>query len=208
MAVKERMSSARKRVLDKAERLFHEQGYSAVSMRDVADGLGVRQASLYYHVPEGKEQLFVEVTRRSLARHRAGLETAVQTAAHLQAQLEAVAAWFLSQPPLNLFSMLESDMATISAEKAQQLTAVAYDSLFQPLVTAFEAARARGEIRDCNPHHLAGAFLTILEGVMYVGRARHTTTPTTEIAAEMIDILLNGLRPWAHNQPESTEEAS
>jgi AcrR family transcriptional regulator len=46
------------RVLDVAEGLFIDRGYHAITLRDIADELGIKQASLYYHFPGGKEELF------------------------------------------------------------------------------------------------------------------------------------------------------
>jgi len=48
----------RDRILDVAEGLFQERGYTAVAMRDIAEAAGMRTASLYYHFPS-KEELFV-----------------------------------------------------------------------------------------------------------------------------------------------------
>lgn len=196
IAVQENQSEARERVLQIAETLFHERGYQAVTMRDLAEALEMRQASLYYHVPQGKEQLFVEVTERGLARHHRGLEAAIwQSGPYLQAQLEAVADWFVEQPPLKLFSMAESDMPALSPENAHYLMQLSEEALFHPLITAFAAAQQRGEIRVVKPERLAGLFLTMIEGILYSGRAYKHGPGPQELAYEMIDILLNGLRP-------------
>ena len=102
-------SAARERVLQQAEQLFGERGYAAVTLRDIAAGLGIRQASLYHHVPGGKEALYVEVTERNLRRHHQGLELALAQAGGMRAQLRAAARWLLSQPPMNLSRMVRSD---------------------------------------------------------------------------------------------------
>ncbi|MBZ0309485.1 MAG: TetR/AcrR family transcriptional regulator, partial [Anaerolineae bacterium] len=52
-----------------AEHLFAERGYTAVTLRDIAEAVGLRHASLYHHVPGGKEALFIEVTERTMKRH-------------------------------------------------------------------------------------------------------------------------------------------
>jgi AcrR family transcriptional regulator len=89
-------------VLQIAERLFSERGYAAVTLRDIADELGIRQASLYYHAPDGKEELFVRVTEHSLERHRRGLEKVIVEAdSNLREQLQAAARWLLSQPSID-----------------------------------------------------------------------------------------------------------
>jgi len=192
----ENQSEARERVLQTAEALFHQRGYQAVTMRDLAEALEMRQASLYYHAPQGKEQLFVEVTERGLARHQQGLEQAIwQAGPDLQAQLEAVANWFVAQPPLKLFSMVEADMPALSEDNAHRLMQLSEEALFHPLINAFAEAQTRGEIRAIRPERLAGLFLTMIEGILYTGRAYKSGPTPQELAYEMIDILLNGLRP-------------
>lgn len=48
----------RTRTLDCAVRLFASAGYDGVSMREVANAVGVTPAALYYHFPD-KEQLYL-----------------------------------------------------------------------------------------------------------------------------------------------------
>jgi TetR/AcrR family transcriptional regulator, cholesterol catabolism regulator len=196
IAAPEIQSEARERVLQAAQTLFHDHGYQAVTMRHLADSLEMRQASLYYHAPQGKEQLFVEVTERGLLKHQHGLQNAIQQAGpDLQQQLEGVADWFIAQPPLKLFSMVEADMPALSAENAARLMRLAEQALFVPLIGAFAAAQQRGEIRAVAPERVAGLFITMIEGVLYSSRSRKTAVPVHQLAYEMIDILLNGLRP-------------
>jgi len=53
----------RRQILDAAEGLFVARGFKGVSMKDVADAVRVTPAALYYHFPEGKEELFAETIR-------------------------------------------------------------------------------------------------------------------------------------------------
>lgn len=192
------MSEARERVLDTAEQLFQERGYKSVTMRDIARELGMKQASLYYHVPQGKEQLYSEVTERGLRRHQVGLETAIHTAvsAGLEAQLHAAVRWVFSQPPMNLIKMMDNDMPELAEETQQRLEYLAYECLFQPLGMMFQQAVAQGEIRaDVDSMRLTGTFLSLLEGIQFASHHGQTNLPPVVMADEIIDIVLNGLRP-------------
>lgn len=188
-------SEARKRVLDVAERLFMERGYTAVTLRDIAEALNIKQASLYYHVAGGKEALFIEVVERSMARHKAGLQAALAAADDsLHAKLTAVAEWLFSQPPMDFRRMMHSDLPALSAVQAQRLERIIHESLLQPLASVFAQAHAKGEIWLAHAEMLSGTVLTIFEAAHSLPERFHAQTKQAT-AAELIEVLLNGLYP-------------
>ncbi|MEE4659376.1 MAG: TetR/AcrR family transcriptional regulator [Halieaceae bacterium] len=65
--------STAERILDAAEDLFAERGYSATSLGDVADRVGIRSPSLYNHF-RNKEALYLAVVERLLQAFLAPLE--------------------------------------------------------------------------------------------------------------------------------------
>ncbi|HMP39736.1 MAG TPA: TetR/AcrR family transcriptional regulator [Roseiflexaceae bacterium] len=185
-------STARERVLGVAERIFSERGYRAVTLREIADELGMKQASLYNHAPGGKEQLFVEVTERSLRRHGEHLRQAIAAAEpNLRAQLRAAARWLLSQPPLNLDRMSTSDMPSIEPEVAQKLARLSADALFIPIDEIIAQAYRRGETRLTVPMMFAAMFLTIIESLHHA--QQYSRIAPEVMADDVIDILLDGI---------------
>ena len=200
----EEVSAARQRLLDTAQGLFHERGYRAVTMQEIARSLGIRQASLYYHVPDGKEQLFVAVAQRSFERHRQGLQVAIDDAApHLEGQLRAIAGWCGAQPPMNLLGMMHADMPALSQANHQVLEAAAYRCLFEPVAATFQAAIERGEIRSMQADLLAGSFLALMDGINYSSQHQPGTPPRQVMADAVISIMLDGLRPRSPSQKEA-----
>ena len=187
-------TDARQRVLDAAERLFAQKGFSSVTLRDIAAEIGIRHTSLYHHAPGGKEQLFVEVTERNFRHHQDGLNAAITNAApHIRDQLRAVADWLLSQPPMDAVRMLHSDMPLIDPKHAVRLTQLSYDSLLLPVEVAVRAAEQRGEVSHSNPPLIAGAVVGLVESLYSVpDLARQMRN---DMAYELIDILLNGIVP-------------
>jgi AcrR family transcriptional regulator len=182
-------------VLRAAEELFARHGYAGVTMRDIAGALGIRQASLYYHAPQGKQDLYVQVIERSMARHRTALEDAVGEAASLREALAGAADWLLGQPLVDLFRMVRSDMAAAAPEHAERLRGLAYGALLEPLRRAFDRAARRGEIRPADPLLLAGSFLATIESIDHAVSVEGATRPARAMAREMIDVWLDGLRP-------------
>lgn len=61
------MSSTLRRneILQAAAQIFREKGYHAASMRDIANAVDLRKASLYHHV-ESKQELLLELLDRAL----------------------------------------------------------------------------------------------------------------------------------------------
>lgn len=55
----------REQVLHAAAQLFVTKGFAATSTREIADRVGIRQASLYYHFT-GKDEILAELLERSV----------------------------------------------------------------------------------------------------------------------------------------------
>ncbi len=187
-------SVARERMLDVAGALFQERGVARVTMRDIADAVGVRQASLYYHVPGGKAQLYREVFERMIAHHRAGIEAAVRTAGpQVRPRLRAVATWYGRQRPMNFLRMMTSDMPSLGDDEAQALAGPAYAALMRPIRDAFIDAATTGAIAHRDPDLLAGSFLAVLDAVAFAEARSYGRTDQVAMAHTMVDVLLDGL---------------
>jgi len=67
----------RRRILDAAAGLFRQKGYAAVSLRDIAEAVGLKTGSLYYHF-DSKESLIGEIltlgTQGAMGAARAAVE--------------------------------------------------------------------------------------------------------------------------------------
>lgn len=186
-------TEARERVLRVAEQLFGERGYAAVTMRDIAEALGIRQASLYHHVPGGKEELYMEVTGRTLTRHRAGMEAALaEGGSELRGRLRAVARWLLDQPPINISRLFRSDVPAIGEQHAEELVHLLKASLFAPIKQAIIEAYERGEIRLTHDMVTAVSFIAMVDALHEVHR--YTSVPLDALANDTVDTLLDGLR--------------
>lgn len=193
-------SPAKERVLDEAERLFMQNGYRSVTLRDVADALGIRQASLYYHFPAGKEELFVAMAERVFQRHRTGIEAAVERApGDLASRLMAVADWLGSQPPVNFLAMVHSDVSALDPERAHRVSTAAYDALFTPLRRIFDDAQARGETRPIHSDMVSGFFISLMDGIS-VSVGQQQRFKRRELAQEAVRLIMQGVaRNEAHD---------
>jgi AcrR family transcriptional regulator len=75
-------------VVDAAAQLFHEKGYAATSVQDVADTLGLLKGSLYYYI-KTKEDLLFAVVEDAHAASIANLEVVRASGPDCTAELRA-----------------------------------------------------------------------------------------------------------------------
>jgi AcrR family transcriptional regulator len=183
----------RERAMDSAERLFGRRGYNAVTLRDIGTDLGLSHASLYYHFPGGKEELFVAVTERNIHRHGEALRQVIEDyCCNIRARLLGIARWLLSQPPLDLIRMSESDMPALDPAKAAALMYQMHQQILVRLQSVLEEAHEDGEIRCHNPGLVGASLLGMIESFHSMPEIA-VQESRESMAAHMIDILLRGM---------------
>ncbi len=189
-----RNDDARERALNEAEKIFARKGFAATKLRDIASALGLSHAALYYHFPGGKEELSAAVMERNILRHGAGLAAAIQGGGGtLRGKLRGSAAWLLSQPPLDLIRMAETDLPALPEEVSRRLMVLLFEEMIVRLRTVLRNAAAAGEIAAATDAGLvAGAFIGLVESLHSAPRIA-VERPRGEMANDLIDILLKGL---------------
>lgn len=91
-----RGNTAREEILDASAELFTVQGFSTTSTHQIADAVGIRQASLYYHFPS-KTEIFLTLLKSTV-------EPSAKLAEHLGAYADDQA-----PAPLRLWSLVAAE---------------------------------------------------------------------------------------------------
>lgn len=176
-------------MLEVAEAHFAARGYAAVTLKDIADALSIKQPSLYYHVPGGKEALYVEVMLRALERHRAALDAAGAGAPdEVAARLLRMATWIVQQPPMNITRMIQSDLPALPLRHRRQLAEALRRCLMEPVERVFAAAPRRA-LRQ-SPRVCAGGFWALVQSLQAVREVSHA--PEAALVAQAVDLALYG----------------
>jgi AcrR family transcriptional regulator len=171
-----------------------ERGYAAVTLLDVADDLGIKQASLYYHAPGGKQDLFEQVMRFAMVRHAHGIEMALNEAEkNARQQLEAVIYWLATQPPLPLTRILGADLRHLSGKAIDELSTLANRAIFAPIRNVFERAITRGEIHEHDPDLMARAFFSVLGSASVTSTGTMTPEMRQRASMELLEVMFEGL---------------
>lgn len=182
-------TSSRNVVLDAAEQLFAVRGYTAVTLKDIAKKLGIKQASLYYHAPGGKEELYFEVMLRHLEHRRVILEKLIsESEPTLEDTLFRIGMWLINQPPLNPGRMILTDLPELSDQKAAQLEETIGRCFFNPIQDLF--VRYQHQLNG-DPSFIGGTFISSTEA-LYAFK-RYGVKTDEELIADLINLLLMGV---------------
>jgi AcrR family transcriptional regulator len=166
-----------------------------LSMREIAQHLGMKAASLYYHA-DGKEDLFRQVILRSIQRNRDQLAEVIDDAGPgIEETLIAIGLWLLQPSPMNLIHTIREDVSKMNPELASELSQETHRALIKPVEEVFRDFIARDAIRPVEPALLAGSYLAILDGIWYVTSAHLPKERGPQMVRDMVDVLLSGLLP-------------
>ncbi len=187
-------TSARDQLLDVAERHFAARGYSAVTIKDIAEDLGIRQPSIYYHVPGGKEDLYREVMIRHMERHREGVEAALADVGDsLESRLNRVGLWMLSRPPLDNEQVVKCDFPELSAAVVKEMESSFERCVFAPMERVFAKAHENGLLRHADARVLARMFFALMQSLGASKKYWQRHTGAEQVVGGSIDIFLHGI---------------
>ena len=190
MARAKKGEETRERIVQTTSELLQKKGYYGTGLNQILKDSGAPRGSLYFHFPEGKDQL---------------VSTALQTSGESLADMIDQAFVGTPNPSAALNKVIELlshqledsnyqkgcpiassvlDGAGVS-ELLRQATATAYQTWTDIIVKHFmdagiEADRAR---------QLATIALSLIEGALILSRAYHDTGPLQEVSSYMQGIL-------------------
>lgn len=180
-------------LLETALRLFHEKGYHATSMQDIADGMHLKKASLYHYI-DAKEDLLVAIYRRTIAEHTRHIEHIAQGPGSARERLARAISTHLqsiiSQADMFAVYLNENRSLPPSHREAVRVISRDYRLRFEQII--HEGVR-EGEFKDVNPHVTALIILGACNWVpqWYAPDGKLSAVELTEL---FVEVLLEGLR--------------
>lgn len=182
------------RLLDTAAALFSRKGYAATSTREIAEILGIRKASLYYHI-ENKEDLLYAICKSSLERIRCDVSAALENVqsddplepirALIRAHLENLVHGQVAH------SVAVGEMRALSGSRLQEVIALrdAYEDLVRSVLA--DACKAGVLRTDIGVKYLCLILLGLLNRVELWYRSSGPLSPG-QLALVFEAIFLTG----------------
>src|SRR5438105_5998068 len=175
-------------ILTGAKDHFCAKGYKGVSMKEIADAVQVMPSALYYHYPEGKEDLFTKMIQTLFVDEGvAGIDQAIGTTQGLRERLTLLTTSLLTLPIDEHFMMLLRDAREhIKDPENQRIILSLRDRIKLQAMGLFQAARDAGEIRTDIP-------VTVLVSI-YMGMLRESKSiQGSHQASQLVTVLLDGI---------------
>ena len=112
--------------MDEARSRFLAMGFSATSMQDIAEAVGMTKPALYYHFRD-KNELFLSVIAREMEQGKIVFAETMESKRTLHARLEAGAVWRFTQIGGDIGQMMSdlhrfvpaAEVAAFKADHAQ-----------------------------------------------------------------------------------------
>jgi TetR/AcrR family transcriptional regulator, lmrAB and yxaGH operons repressor len=175
----------REHMIETTAGLVHRRGFHGTSLNEILTESGAPRGSLYYHFPEGKEQLVLETTRRGVATVtqllKESLTSSSEPADGVRAFVDAAAhvlhdsGYVFGCPvaPIVLDSPESSALVEVCQEALEEWQQVLVEGLGS-------AGIERGRTES-----LATTIVCALEGGLILARARRDTAPLDAVAEEL-----------------------
>jgi TetR/AcrR family transcriptional repressor of lmrAB and yxaGH operons len=173
--------------------LFQRQGYHGTGMNQVLAESGAPKGSLYFHFPDGKEQLASESV--ALAEQEVGdaLRRAAADAGDARAGMAAIGDHFAR-------SLLESDfrkgcpVATVALETAAESETIrsACDAAYDSWLRGIESALRGWGVPAERAGPLAALVLSSLQGAVMLARVQRDVTVVHDVMRQLADMIQGG----------------
>ncbi len=179
-------------ILAAALNLFITHGYHGLSMRQIAEAVGVSKAALYYHFRD-KEQLFLAVLDIQL-KH---LETLIDLAAEkptARQRIRRLVREILSQPVAMraAIRLASQEMAQLSEPARESFTHSYHTRFIDKIRAVLKRGIDQGELRPIDPQVATWALLGILYPYFFPAQAGEVP-PASEVIEPVLQIFLDGI---------------
>lgn len=182
-------------IMAAAEELLTEQGrVDAVSVRAIADRVGVTSPAIYMHW-DHKEDIFTEVCSTRFAEFSSRVLAGLRGEGSMLNRLAEVARAYMAfaeEHPEQYRVLFMQPVATPPEDAPPTAGAMA----FQMVVGVLEAAVAEGEMRDLDPVATAAALFAAIHGAASLVVDRHEDIPVpdpADLVEAVIEISFHGL---------------
>lgn len=181
-------------ILRVAQQLFVQQGYTATSMREIAESAGIGKATIYHHFRD-KQTIALRLLDDILQKMQSGLDI-IQAEQDPYKRIEVAAKITLGFlfDSAELLQIVRREVP--GARGLMKDNMVIFFTRFSSLLEdAFIRGMEAGIFRPIDPPEMARVFLTMIQGnfAMLLIMGIRASDPEKAVAS-LLDVFINGIR--------------
>lgn len=175
----------RSRILAHATELFVANGYHALSMREIAEAVGISKPGLYYHFRD-KEDLFLAILQVNLERVGQIAQDAAARGGPVREQVAWMLQRILALPACEraIIRLASQEMGHLSQASRADFGQIYREQFIGRIEALLQSGMARGELRPVDP----GLATWLLLGMAYP--FFYPSHPQPEDMREVIELMV------------------
>ncbi len=187
------MRDVRYLILQAAKHLLLAQGYRGLSMRQVAEAVGVSKAAIYYHFRD-KQALLLAILDSYLDEMESLLIPIQALDAPARRKIALLIEQILAQPTetRSVIRLSSQEMANLSASARGDFGAAYQRKFLNRIQAILEEGMQAGELRRMDAAVAAWALLGLMYPYFYPHHARQIP-PAGDVTAQLTGLFLDGL---------------
>lgn len=187
------VADLQKKTLDEATRLFVTHGYNGISMREIAENVGVSKAGLYYHFRD-KEALFLAILTANLDEIEGIVAGARRTECHPRSRISRVLHEFGARAPEQraIIRLASQELGNLSPEARGAFGRLYQEKFIDQIRTILVEGIAGGDLQPVDAHNATWILLGMMYPFLYPSHDA-MLSPTTDAIDLMVAIFFDGL---------------
>ena len=187
-------TGVREEILAVAMRMFIQQGYHGLAMRQISEAVGVSKAALYYYFKD-KEELFLAILNSYLNDMESSIDAIRAKSGSSADQITQFVESVLRQPAEQraLTRLASQEMGQLSAASRKKFDKLYHEKFIGKLIAILQEGMDRGEFQSLNAEIATWSLLGIMYPYFYPAHSGEKPIPTGTIQ-EIVSIYLNGVK--------------
>jgi AcrR family transcriptional regulator len=186
-------ADSRAAILEAAKLLFMQEGFRGISMRQIAEAVGVTKAALYYHFKD-KEELFVAIVEQYLLAMSALIDEVTSSDQDARTQIRDLVHRILAQPPeqRSIIRLASQELSNISPENRARFLEMYHGRFVNRITAILQAGMERGELRPMNANIATWTLLGMMYPYFHPSPPSQAL-PTQTVIDELLAIYFDGI---------------
>lgn len=184
---------SRQRTIAEATRLFVEHGYHGISMRVIAEQVGVSKAGLYYHFRD-KEDLFLAILTANIEQIEAIVAQARAEQASTRGRIARILAEIGARAPEQraIIRLASQELGQLSPQARQTFVELYHQKFTGQIEAVLAEGIQRGELRLMDTRLATWILLGMMFPFFYPANSKHLA-PAEHAIDLMVSVFFDGV---------------